>query len=86
MVLARSYILWYDLRLETKGETMALGKHQHRDDGRYRRERGDSLAGNLGQDYSELRKVDPRTKLETLRQRFHVDSLNKVREKLRVKR
>ena len=65
---------------------MPLGKHQHRDDGRYRRERGDSLAGNLGQDYPELRKVDPRTKLETLRQRFHVDSLNKVRDKLRHSR
>jgi hypothetical protein len=62
---------------------MALGKHQHRHDGRYRRERGDSLAGNLGREYSELQKVDPRTKLETLRQRFDVDSLNKVRQRLR---
>ena len=49
---------------------MALGKHQHRDDGRYRRERGDSLAANLGREYLELRKVDPGTKLETLRERF----------------
>ncbi len=74
----------YDARHYTKGETkMALGKHQHRDDGRYRRERGDSLAGNLGREYPELRKVDPRTKLETLRERFDVDSLNQVRRKLR---
>lgn len=62
---------------------MALGKHQHRDDGRYRRERADSLAGNLAREYSELRRVDPRTKLGTLRERFHVDSLNQVRKKLR---
>jgi len=62
---------------------MPLGKHQHNDDGRFRRERGDSLARNLGKEYPELRKVDPRTKLETLRERFGVDSLNKVREALR---
>jgi len=30
---------------------------------------------NLAKDYPELRDVDPRTKLETLRQRFGVDSL-----------
>ena len=61
----------------------ALGKHQHNQDGRYRRERGDSLARNLAKEYPELRQVDPRTKLETLRERFNVDSLNKVREALR---
>ena len=70
-----------------KGETnaikqMPLGKHQHRNDGRFRRERGDSLAGNLAKEYPELKKVDPRTKLETLRQRYKVDSLNKVLQKL----
>jgi hypothetical protein len=64
---------------------MPLGKHQHNQDGRYRRERGDSRAGNLAKEYPELRQVDPRTKLETLRERFHVDSLNKVREALRKK-
>ena len=62
---------------------MALRKHQHTKHGGYRRERGDSRAGNLAKDYPELRDVDPRTKLETLRQRFGVDSLNKVREQLR---
>jgi hypothetical protein len=64
---------------------MPLGKHQHNQDGRYRRERGDSLVGNLAKEYPELRQVDPRTKLETLRERFDVDSLNKVREALRKK-
>jgi hypothetical protein len=64
---------------------MPLGKHQHNQDGRYRRERGDSLARNLAKDYPELRQVDPRTKLETLRERLHADSLNKVREALRKK-
>jgi hypothetical protein len=62
---------------------MPLGKHTHNQDGRYRRERGDSLAGNLAKEYPELRQVDPRTKLDTLRHRFNVDSLNKVREALR---
>ena len=64
---------------------MALGKHQHTKHGGYRKERNDSLAGNLRQDYSEFNKVDARTKLGTLKERFGVDSLNKVREKLREK-
>ncbi len=62
---------------------MPLGKHQHTEHGGFRRERGDSLAGNLAKDYPEFEKVNPRTKLETLRERFGVDSLNQVRKKLR---
>ncbi len=62
---------------------MPLGRHQHTKHGGYRRERGDSLAGNLAKDYPEFRHVDRRTKLETLRRRFDVDSLNKVRQQLR---
>jgi hypothetical protein len=65
---------------------MALGKHEHTKHGGFRRERGDSLAKNLRQDYPEFNKVDPRTKLDTLRERYNVDSLNKVREKLRGSR
>lgn len=62
---------------------MPLGKHQHTKHAGYRKERSDSLAGNLAKDYPEFEKVDPRTKLGTLKDRFDVDSLNKVREKLR---
>ena len=40
---------------------MALGKHEHTKHGGFRRERGDSLARNLRQDYPEFNKVDPRT-------------------------
>jgi|GEM_PF-776456 len=62
---------------------MKLGKHQHNDDGKFRRERGDALVRNLREEYPESKGIDPRTKLETLRERFGVDSLNKVREALR---
>jgi hypothetical protein len=62
---------------------MKLGKHQHNDDGKFRRERGDSHVRNLREEYPEFKDVDPRTKLKTLRERFGVDSLNKVREALR---
>lgn len=62
---------------------MPLGKHQHTKHSGLRRERGDSLARNLAKDYPEFKNVDPRTKLETLRERFGVDSLNQVRKKLR---
>jgi hypothetical protein len=62
---------------------MALGKHQRNQDGRFRRERGDSLAKNLRQDYPEFEKVRGDTRLDTLRKRFDVDSLDDVRKALR---
>ncbi len=62
---------------------MALGKHERTESGRFRKERGDSLAKNLRQDYPEFEKVHGSTKLETLKEKFGVDSLNQVREKLR---
>jgi hypothetical protein len=62
---------------------MALGKHLRTNEGTFRRERGDSLAKNLRQDYSEFDHVHGSTRLDTLKQRFGVDSLNKVREALR---
>ena len=65
---------------------MKLGKHQHNDNGRFRRERGDALVRNLKQEYPEFSDIDPRTKLQTLRDRFGVDSLNKVREALRKRK
>jgi hypothetical protein len=73
-------------RRDYQGETiMALGKHEHTKHGASEGTR--RFAGkNLRQDYSEFDKVDARTKLETLRERYNVDSLNKVREKLRGSR
>ena len=41
------------------------------------------MAKNLREDYAEFEKVHGNTKLETLKEKFGVDSLNKVREKLR---
>lgn len=55
---------------------MALGKHERTESGRFRRERADSLANNLRRDYSESEKVHGSTKLETLKEKFGVDSLN----------
>jgi hypothetical protein len=62
---------------------MALGKHTRTSHGTFRKERGDSRAGNLRQDYPEFNKVDPRTRLDTLKDRLDANSLNEVREKLR---
>lgn len=62
---------------------MALGKHQRTNEGTFRRERGDSLAKNLRQDYPEFKKVRGDTRLDTLRDRFGVDSLDGVRKALR---
>lgn len=64
---------------------MALGKHTRTQGGTFRRERGDSLAKNLRKDYPEFNNVHGSTKLDTLRDRFGVNSLNGVREALREK-
>ncbi len=62
---------------------MPLGKHQHTKHGGFRKERSDSLAKNLRQDYPEFNKVHGSTSLGTLKERLNADSLNQVREKLR---
>ena len=62
---------------------MSLPQHSRTEKGNYRRARGDERAGNLAKDYPEFNKVDPRTKLETLRERYDVTSINEVRDKLR---
>jgi len=51
--------------------------------GTFRRERGDSLAKNLRQEYPEFEKVNGNTKLSTLKERFDATSLKDVREALR---
>jgi hypothetical protein len=62
---------------------MGLDRHSRNKDGAFRRERGDSLAKNLRETYPEFRNVHGSTKLETLRDKFGVDSLTRVREVLR---
>ena len=64
---------------------MPLGKHERTQAGTFRRERGDSLAKNLREDYPEFESVQGSTRLDTLRDRFGVTSLNGVREALRKK-
>lgn len=62
---------------------MPLGKHERTQGGTFRRERSDSLAKNLREEYPEFDKVHGSTKLGTLKERFGADSLNEVREALR---
>jgi len=62
---------------------MPLGKHIKTNEGTIRRERGDSLVRNLKEDYPVLDQFYDRTKLETLRDRYGVDSLDQLLKKLR---
>jgi hypothetical protein len=62
---------------------MPLGKHSRTEQGTFRRERSDSLAKNLREDYPEFKKVHGSTQLGTLKKQFDVDSLNGVREALK---
>lgn len=62
---------------------MPLGKHKHTKEGSFRKERGDSLVRNLKEDYPVLDQFDDRTKLETLRERYGVDSLGQLLKKLK---
>ena len=62
---------------------MALGKHTRTKKGTFRKERSDSLAKNLREEYPEFNNVHGSTQLGTLKKKFGVDSLNAVREELR---
>jgi hypothetical protein len=62
---------------------MPLGKHSKTSKGTIRRERGDSLAGNLAKDYPEFKNVPAKTRLDSLRNKYGVDSLDKVRTALK---
>jgi hypothetical protein len=64
---------------------MSLQKHQRTDDGRFRRERSDSLVKNLKKEYPELKDINGNMKLGTLRERLGVDSLDQVLKILRKK-
>jgi hypothetical protein len=62
---------------------MPLGKHSRTEKGAFRKERADSLAKHLREDYPEFNHVHGSTKLGTLEEKFGVNSLNAVRKKLR---
>ncbi len=62
---------------------MPLGKHSRTEKGTFRKERGDSLAKNLREDYPEFNTVHGSTRLDTLKEKFGVESLNAVRDALR---
>ena len=64
---------------------MPLGKHSKTNEGRYRKERGDSQAKNLAKDYPEFKKVAPSTRLDTLEKKFGVTDLAGVRKALKKK-
>ena len=62
---------------------MALGRHERTEKGRFRRERSDTLAGTLAQEYAEFEGINPRKKLGTLKEEYGVDSLDALRRALR---
>ncbi len=62
---------------------MALPQHSRTISGNFRQANGTELAKNLRKDYPEFNKVRSDTKLETLRDRFGVTSINDVRTALR---
>ncbi len=62
---------------------MSLPQHSRTGTGNFRRARADERAGNLAKDYPEFKRVDPRTKLGTLRTELGARSINEVRSKLR---
>ena len=62
---------------------MAFEPHTRTEKGTFRRERGDSLAKNLREEYPEFKNVHGSTRLDTLEEKLGVDSLNGVRKALR---
>ena len=64
---------------------MSLPKHSRNVDGRFRKERADSLVKNLKDEYSEFEGINGNTKLGTLEDKLGVNSLNQVRQALRKK-
>ena len=62
---------------------MTLAKHEKTSKGALRKERGDSLVKNLKTEYPILGQFDGRTKLGTLRDKYQVNSLDKLLKKLK---
>ncbi len=65
---------------------MPLGEHSRNQNGRFRRERGDSTAGTLREDYPEFENVRADAQLRNIRKNLGLPddaSINDVREALR---
>ncbi|MBF0563776.1 MAG: hypothetical protein HQK89_00880 [Nitrospirae bacterium] len=62
---------------------MVLPKHERTSTGAFRKENGNSRAGNLSKEYPEFSKVPPNTKLETLREESGETLINGVRKYIR---
>ncbi len=65
---------------------MALGKHTRTEKGRLRRERNDSTAGTLRQDYPEFAKVRADAELGNIKKKLGLPpdaGIDKVRKALR---
>lgn len=71
-----------DTLLRKEVGRMSLPKHTRNTNGRFRRERADSLIKNLKQEYPQLKDINGNMKLGTLRDRMGVDSLSAVLKKL----
>lgn len=64
---------------------MPLGKHTKTEYGRFRKERSDSLIGNLAKEYLVLNNLNPRMKLGTLEKKLEVESLDEALKILKKK-
>ncbi|MFA5208425.1 MAG: hypothetical protein WC428_07330 [Candidatus Paceibacterota bacterium] len=65
---------------------MPLPKHDRNNDGSFRRERNDSLAGNLRKDYTEFNEFRSDAKLGTIKEKLGLPedaSINEVRKAIR---
>jgi hypothetical protein len=60
-----------------------LGKHTRNEDGRFRKERSDSLVKNLREEYPVLNGIHGSTKLGTLEKELGAESLSEVLRVLR---
>lgn len=60
-----------------------LGKHERNEDGRFRKERSDSLIKNLKKEYHQLDDINGNTKLGTLLEKYNIDSLSQLLKKLK---
>lgn len=68
---------------------MALPKHTRNEDGAFRRERSDSLAGNLRKDYPEFEEFRSDAKLGNIKRELGLPEdapINTVRKEIRKQR
>jgi hypothetical protein len=65
---------------------MSLGTHTKTGEGRFRKERADSLVKNLRKVYPELNNINGNTKLGTLEAKFGAGSLSGVLKAIRTEK